>query len=81
MSQNHLDLVRSEEPPRTSMDAIAKSQTALVHADELVVCCLFDQSLIFGLCAESVEPQRVEVVCLWEDGGVGVDCDGGYLYY
>lgn len=80
MGQNHLDLVRSEEPPRTSMPAITKSQTALVHADKLVVCCLFDRPLIFSPCAKSVEPQRVEFVCVWEDGGVGVDCNGGYLY-
>lgn len=81
MGQNHLDLVGSKESPRARMPAVTKSQTALVHADKLVVCCLFDRSLVFGLAAKSVEPQRVEFVCFWEDAGVGVHCNGGYFYY
>lgn len=81
MGQNHLDLVRSEEPSRTGMPTITKCQTALVHADKLVVCCILDEALIFGLCANSVEPQRVEFVCVWEDVWVRVNCNGRYLYH
>ena len=81
MGQNHLDLVRGKEPPRTSMLTITKGQTALVHANKLVVGCLFHRFFLFGLCTKLIEPQRVELVCIWKDGGVGVNCNGRYLDY
>ena len=80
MGQNHLDLVCGEESPRACMATIPKSQAALVHTDKLVVCRLLNRSAVFSFSAKLIKSQWVEFVGLWEDIGVGADCDSRYLY-
>lgn len=65
--QNHLDLIRSEEPTRAGVSTKAKCQAALVHAHKLMQRRLLSGPVVLGLLSELVKPQGVKFVGFGED--------------